>query len=160
MRTLAVLAATLVLACTEAFFPFISRGKELLWGKPAESRIASVLEESRCLVDTAMYTTMQRNLRKREILSPAQLLSFSKLPEPTSGAIARAAEIMETSIQAMRRKVSLETQQSRHPTDALSEDLLSMVANMSGCLPYMLPPKCPNTCLANKYRLITGACNN
>uniref|UniRef100_A0A2K5PJ76 Thyroid peroxidase n=1 Tax=Cebus imitator TaxID=2715852 RepID=A0A2K5PJ76_CEBIM len=160
MRTLAVLAATLVLACTEAFFPFIWRGKELLWGKPAESRIASILEESKCLVDTAMYTTMQRNLRKREILSPAQLLSFSKRPEPTSGAVARAAEIMETSIQAMKRKVSLETQQSQHPTDALSEDLLSIVANVSGCLPYMLPPKCPNTCLANKYRLITGACNN
>ena len=45
-------------------------------------------------------------------------------------------------------------------TDALSEDLLSIIANMSGCLPYMLPPKCPNTCLANKYRPITGACNN
>uniref|UniRef100_A0A2K5HY95 Thyroid peroxidase n=1 Tax=Colobus angolensis palliatus TaxID=336983 RepID=A0A2K5HY95_COLAP len=100
------------------------------------------------------------NLKKREILSPHQLLSFSKLPEPTSGEIARAAEIMETSIQAMKRKVNLKIQQSQHPTDALSEDLLSIIANMSGCLPYMLPPKCPNTCLANKYRLITGACNN
>lgn len=33
MRALAVLAVTLIVACTEAFFPFISRGKELLWGK-------------------------------------------------------------------------------------------------------------------------------
>ncbi|XP_054199625.1 thyroid peroxidase isoform X15 [Homo sapiens] len=160
MRALAVLSVTLVMACTEAFFPFISRGKELLWGKPEESRVSSVLEESKRLVDTAMYATMQRNLKKRGILSPAQLLSFSKLPEPTSGVIARAAEIMETSIQAMKRKVNLKTQQSQHPTDALSEDLLSIIANMSGCLPYMLPPKCPNTCLANKYRPITGACNN
>uniref|UniRef100_A0A8I5TC16 Thyroid peroxidase n=1 Tax=Pongo abelii TaxID=9601 RepID=A0A8I5TC16_PONAB len=160
MRALAVLSVTLVMACTEAFFPFISRGKELLWGKPEESHVASILEESKRLVDTAMYATMQRNLKKRGILSPAQLLSFSKLPEPTSGVIARAAEIMETSIQAMKRNVNLKTQQSQHPTDALSEDLLSIIANMSGCLPYMLPPKCPNTCLANKYRLITGACNN
>ncbi|XP_055109423.2 thyroid peroxidase isoform X3 [Symphalangus syndactylus] len=160
MRALAVLSVTLVMACTEAFFPFISRGKELLWGKPEESRVASILEESKRLVDTAMYATMQRNLKKRGILSPAQLLSFSKLPEPTSGVIARAAEIMQTSIQAMKRNVNLKTQQSQHPTDALSEDLLSIIANMSGCLPYMLPPKCPNTCLANKYRLITGACSN
>ncbi|XP_011816377.1 PREDICTED: thyroid peroxidase [Colobus angolensis palliatus] len=108
----------------------------------------------------AHYPPSTRNLKKREILSPHQLLSFSKLPEPTSGEIARAAEIMETSIQAMKRKVNLKIQQSQHPTDALSEDLLSIIANMSGCLPYMLPPKCPNTCLANKYRLITGACNN
>lgn len=45
-------------------------------------------------------------------------------------------------------------------SDHLSADLLTMIANISGCLPYMLPPKCPNNCLANKYRLITGACNN
>lgn len=47
-----------------------------------------------------------RNLKKRGVLSPAQLLSFSKLPESTSGAISRAAEIMETSIQVMKREQS------------------------------------------------------
>lgn len=46
------------------------------------------------------------------------------------------------------------------PADALSEDLLTTIAEVSGCLPHMLPPKCPDTCLASKYRLITGACNN
>ena len=46
------------------------------------------------------------------------------------------------------------------PSDALSEGLLTAIANLSGCLPHMLPPRCPDTCLANKYRLITGACNN
>lgn len=44
--------------------------------------------------------------------------------------------------------------------DVLPEDVLNTVANVSGCLPYMLPPQCPDTCLADKYRLITGACNN
>lgn len=44
--------------------------------------------------------------------------------------------------------------------DALSEELLSTIANVSGCLPHMRPPQCPDTCLADKYRLITGACNN
>uniref|UniRef100_A0A2K5TRL1 Sushi domain-containing protein n=1 Tax=Macaca fascicularis TaxID=9541 RepID=A0A2K5TRL1_MACFA len=153
MRAWAVLAVTLIMACTEAFFPFISRGKELLWGKYLRS-LVYVLEESKRLVDTAMS-----NLKKREILSHISFCLF-QTSEPTSGEIARAAEIMETSIQAMKRKVNLKIQQSQHPTDALSEDLLSIIANMSGCLPYMLPPKCPNTCLANKYRLITGACNN
>uniref|UniRef100_A0A7N9CF96 Uncharacterized protein n=1 Tax=Macaca fascicularis TaxID=9541 RepID=A0A7N9CF96_MACFA len=149
MRAWAVLAVTLIMACTEAFFPFISRGKELLWGKYLRS-LVYVLEESKRLVDTAMS-----NLKKREILSHISFCLF-QTSEPTSGEIARAAEIMETSIQAMKRKVNLKIQQSQHPTDALSEDLLSIIANMSGCLPYMLPPKCPNTCLANKYRLITG----
>lgn len=46
------------------------------------------------------------------------------------------------------------------PADAVSEALLSTIARVSGCLPHMLPPQCPDTCLASKYRLITGACNN
>lgn len=45
-------------------------------------------------------------------------------------------------------------------SDVLPEDVLSTIANLSGCLPHMLPPTCPDTCLANKYRLITGACTN
>ncbi|XP_058523361.1 thyroid peroxidase [Ochotona princeps] len=45
-------------------------------------------------------------------------------------------------------------------SDVLSEEVLSIIANISGCLAHMLPPRCPDTCLVNKYRLITGACNN
>ncbi|XP_069350573.1 thyroid peroxidase isoform X3 [Eulemur rufifrons] len=154
MRAVVVLAVTLVVACTEVLFPFIWRGKELLWGKTEDSDVISVVEQSRLLVDGAIRRTLERNLRKREVLSPAQLLSLSKVPEPTSGAVSRAAEIMETSIQAMR------VRQSRRPTDVFSEDLLTVIANVSGCLPHMLPPKCPDSCLAGRYRLITGACNN
>uniref|UniRef100_A0A286XH21 Thyroid peroxidase n=1 Tax=Cavia porcellus TaxID=10141 RepID=A0A286XH21_CAVPO len=113
-----------------------------------------MLEAAVRSVDGAIYASLQRNLRKRDVTSPSQLLAFSKFPEPSSRAISRAAEITEASMQAL----GLTGQQL--PPDILSEDLLNMIANLSGCLPYMLPPKCPNTCLANKYRLITGACNN
>nr|XP_027793567.1 thyroid peroxidase [Marmota flaviventris] len=122
--------------------------------KTGMSLILPVLEASQRLVDDAVYDTRKRNLNKREVATPAELLSFSKLTEPSSRAISRAAEIMETSLQALR------LEQSQHPMDAVPEDLLSVVANLSGCLPHMLPPKCPDSCLANKYRLITGACNN
>ncbi|XP_049758544.1 thyroid peroxidase isoform X8 [Elephas maximus indicus] len=160
MKALVALGITLILACSEVFFPFIWRGKDLFGGKTEKSHVLSIVEESKVMVDNAIYKTMARNLKKREANSPAQLLSFSKLPEPTSRAVSQAAEVMETAIQAVKRKVYLKPKQSRHPTDVLSEDLLNTIANISGCLPYMLPPKCPNTCLANKYRLITGACNN
>ncbi|XP_006864023.1 PREDICTED: thyroid peroxidase-like isoform X1 [Chrysochloris asiatica] len=160
MKVLLVLGIMLVLACTQVFFPFIFRGKGIFWGKTGESHIFSILEESKLMVDKAIYNTMKRNLKKREANSPAQLLSFSKLPEPTSRAISQAAEIMDISIQALKKKFYLKPKQSQNPTDVLSVDLLNTLANLSGCLPYMLPPKCPNTCVANKYRLITGACNN
>uniref|UniRef100_A0A8C9P5T6 Thyroid peroxidase n=1 Tax=Spermophilus dauricus TaxID=99837 RepID=A0A8C9P5T6_SPEDA len=154
MRVLTALTLTLTAACAGVFFLCILGGRGLRWGKTGMSLILPVLEASQRLVDDAVYDTMKRNLNKREVATPAELLSFSKLTEPSSRAISRAAEIMETSLQALR------LEHSQHPMDAVPEDLLSLVANLSGCLPHMLPPKCPDSCLANKYRLITGACNN
>nr|XP_051685939.1 thyroid peroxidase [Oryctolagus cuniculus] len=160
MRGLVALALTLAVACTCVFFPLILRGRQRLGGQAGAARVLRVLEESRALVDGALQLTMRRNLKKRDVTSPAQLLSLSKLPEPTSRAVSRAAEIMEASVHAVRGKAHLQPGWSQHPADVLSEELLGTIANLSGCLPHMLPPKCPNTCLADKYRLITGACNN
>ncbi|KAF1536933.1 Thyroid peroxidase, partial [Eudyptula minor] len=101
-----------------------------------------------------------RNIQGKGIATPTLLLAFSKLPEQETQDISQAAERMEMSIQVLKQKVCQKHKRSLHPTDLLSADLLTMIANISGCLPYMLPPKCPNNCLANKYRLITGACNN
>ncbi|XP_073073469.1 thyroid peroxidase isoform X1 [Manis javanica] len=157
MRKL-VLCIALLAACTCGLFPFISRGKDLPWGQTEEPRAASAPEQGRLLMDNGPHGAGRRFLNRREVISPSQLLSLSKLPEPTSGAISRA-EIMEASVQTMTR-ASPRRKQSRLLTDVLSEDLLNSVASMSGCLPHRLPPKCPDTCLANKHRLITGACNN
>ncbi|NXU54274.1 PERT peroxidase, partial [Turnix velox] len=101
-----------------------------------------------------------RNIQGRKVASPTSLLAFSKFPEQESQDISHAAERMEMSIQMLNQKLCQKHKRSLHPTDILSADLLTIIANISGCLPYMLPPKCPNNCLANKYRLITGACNN
>uniref|UniRef100_A0A7M4EQY1 Thyroid peroxidase n=1 Tax=Crocodylus porosus TaxID=8502 RepID=A0A7M4EQY1_CROPO len=101
-----------------------------------------------------------RNLQRRGTMTSDLLLAFSKSPELESREISQAAERMETSIQLLKEKVCQKHKRSVHPTDLLPADLLRKIANMSGCLPYMLPPKCPNNCLANKYRFITGACNN
>lgn len=59
---------------------------------------------------------MPRNLHKRETISPSQLLSFSKLPEPTSRAASRAADIMEVSVQEAMRRAHLGSAPSGPPT--------------------------------------------
>ncbi|XP_044118193.1 thyroid peroxidase [Neovison vison] len=159
-RALAVLGVTLAAACAHGLVPFLRRGQDLLWGRSGDSPVVSVVEETRRMVDRAIYHTVKRDLSQRGIPSPSQLLSFSKRPEPTSRAVSRAAEIMEASVQALKTRVSGKLRGSWPPTDVLPEDVLNTVANVSGCLPYMLPPQCPDTCLADKYRLITGACNN
>lgn len=160
MQARAVLGVVLAVTCAGAVFSFLLRPGGLLWGETKESQVRGIVEASRLLVDKSVYAAMRRNLHKREVISPAQLLSFSKLPEPTSRAASRAAEVMEASVQEAARRGHLRSGPSQLPTDALSEGLLSAIANLSGCLPYMLPPRCPATCLASKYRLISGACNN
>ncbi|XP_053316420.1 thyroid peroxidase [Spea bombifrons] len=39
-------------------------------------------------------------------------------------------------------------------------EVISLISNVSGCIPQYVPSLCPNNCLALKYRHITGACNN
>ncbi|XP_077700440.1 thyroid peroxidase isoform X6 [Canis aureus] len=159
-RALAVLGVTLLVALARGLLPFFLGGRDLLWGQSGEASVLGVVEESRRVVDGAIQHTVRRDLSKRGLPSPSQLLSFSKLPEPTSRAVSRAAEIMETSVQAVRTRVYGKLGRSWPLTDTLPEAVLDTIANASGCRPHMLPPRCPDTCLARKYRLITGACNN
>uniref|UniRef100_A0A8C0AXZ6 Thyroid peroxidase n=1 Tax=Buteo japonicus TaxID=224669 RepID=A0A8C0AXZ6_9AVES len=121
---------------------------------------ASCLTVRLCVKKPSVFYLNYRNIQGKGIATPTLLLAFSKFPEQESQDISQAAERMEMSIQVLKQKVCQKHKRSLHPTDILSADLLAMIANISGCLPYMLPPKCPNNCLANKYRLITGACNN
>ncbi|XP_039766081.1 thyroid peroxidase [Ornithorhynchus anatinus] len=144
-----------------AFFDICIKGKEPKVNEETkESQISNIVEEKKHMVENAIYNTMKRNLKRREVTSPAQLFAFSKSPERASQDVSRAAEIMEASVQAVKGKVGQSHKRLLHPTDGLPSAVMNIIANVSGCLPFMLPPKCPNTCLANKYRLITGACNN
>ncbi|MGH0169230.1 UNVERIFIED_CONTAM: hypothetical protein FKN15_056178 [Acipenser sinensis] len=92
--------------------------------------------------------------------SPIQMLSFLKRAEPESQEISRAAEIWETTLQIVKERIHQKHKRSINATDLLSTDELKMIADMSGCLSHLQPPICPKHCLANKYRTITGACNN
>ncbi|XP_023778478.1 LOW QUALITY PROTEIN: thyroid peroxidase [Cyanistes caeruleus] len=125
-----------------------------------ENCITKAIQKSSSLVNYAAHYDIKRKIQGSGIATPTLLLAFSKFPEQESQDISQAAERMEMSIQVLKQKVCQKHKRSLHPADRLSADLLTVIANISGCLPYMLPPKCPNNCLANKYRLITGACNN
>ena len=68
------------------------------------------------LAHTRPLLFVPRNLHKRDVISPSQLLSFSKLPEPTSRAASRAAEVMEASVQEVVRRGHLRSGPSQLPT--------------------------------------------
>ncbi|XP_032299775.1 thyroid peroxidase [Coturnix japonica] len=159
MKVLIVLGISAAIAFTAVFFSFLQTGKDVVF-EIEDNCITEAIQKASNLVDYATQYALKRNIQGKGIASPTSLLTFSKFPEQDSQDISQAAERMEMSIQVLKQKVCKKYKRSLHPTDHLSADLLTMIANISGCLPYMLPPKCPSNCLANKYRLITGACNN
>ncbi|XP_064304711.1 thyroid peroxidase isoform X3 [Phalacrocorax carbo] len=160
MKVFLILGISAAIAFTAVFFSFLQIGKDILFEEIEDNCVTEAIQEGSSLVDYAAHYTLKRNIQGRGTATPTLLLAFSKFPEQESQDISQAAERMEMSIQVLKQKVCQKHKRSLHPTDLLSADLLTMIANISGCLPYMLPPKCPNNCLANKYRLITGACNN
>ncbi|XP_015278580.1 PREDICTED: thyroid peroxidase, partial [Gekko japonicus] len=101
-----------------------------------------------------------QHLQRSRTMTPAQFLIFSKHPEQETQAVSRAAEKMEASIHVLKEKLHQKHKRSLLPSDLLSTDVLSKIANISGCLPYTLPPKCPTNCMTSKYRHITSVCNN
>ncbi|NWT14787.1 PERT peroxidase, partial [Vireo altiloquus] len=160
MKVFIVLGFSAAIAFTAVFFSFLQIGKDTIFEQIEDNCITKAIQKGSSLVDYAAHYEIKRKIQESGITTPALLLAFSKFPEQESQDISQAAERMEMSIQVLRQKVCQKHKRSLHPTDNLSADLLTMIANISGCLPYMLPPKCQNNCLANKYRLITGACNN
>ncbi|XP_068792535.1 thyroid peroxidase [Struthio camelus] len=159
MRVFIILGISAAIAFTAIFFSFLQIGKDILF-ESEDNCVIEAIQKCSNLVDYAVQYTLKRNIQGRGIVTPPWLLAFSKSPKQESQDISQAAERMEMSIQVLKQKVCRKHKRTLHPTDLFSADLLTMIANISGCLPYMLPPKCPNNCLANKYRLITGACNN
>ncbi|XP_064002806.1 thyroid peroxidase [Pogoniulus pusillus] len=159
MKVFIILGISAAIAFTSVFFSFLQMGKDSLF-ETEDNCITQAIENGSILVDYATQYTLKRTIQERGVTAPILLLAFTKSPEQESRDISLAAERMEMSIQVMKQNVCQKNKHLLHPTDLLSADLLTRIANISGCLPYMLPPKCPNNCLANKYRLITGACNN
>nr|KAF6449217.1 thyroid peroxidase [Rousettus aegyptiacus] len=60
MRAWAVLGVTLLVACSQVFFPFLLRDGDHFWGTSEESHILGILEASKRLVDAAIHSTMER----------------------------------------------------------------------------------------------------
>ncbi|XP_060128253.1 thyroid peroxidase [Zootoca vivipara] len=107
-----------------------------------------------------MGTEIERLLERHGTMASSQFLAFSKYPYQETQAISQAAESMEASKQDLKRELHQKHKRSLLPSDVLPADVLMMITNVSGCLPYMLPPKCPDNCMTRKYRHITGACQN
>ncbi|XP_067849684.1 eosinophil peroxidase-like [Heptranchias perlo] len=93
-------------------------------------------------------------------ISANDLLGFFKHPVAETRTAVRAAELMETTIELIRQMVYTEEKIFRNVTDLLSTLDLQTLAEATGCTTQLRSVTCSNSCLLNKYRTVTGICNN
>ncbi|XP_048829891.1 thyroid peroxidase isoform X2 [Brienomyrus brachyistius] len=93
----------------------------------------------------------------REGIPQSSLHMFTLLRQagPETQAIARAAEAQEIALQSLKGKAA-----KRVKKDLKSTEEIEAIANLSGCPPPTKSKICPNGCLSEKYRTISGICNN
>ncbi|XP_043561977.1 eosinophil peroxidase-like [Chiloscyllium plagiosum] len=93
-------------------------------------------------------------------ISASDLLGFFKHPVAETRTAVRAAELMETAIELIRQMVYTQEKIFMNVTDLLSKLDLQVLAEATGCTSQLRSVTCSNSCLLNKYRTITGICNN
>ncbi|CAK7291446.1 Eosinophil peroxidase [Vulpes lagopus] len=121
------------------------------------SVLRGCITEAKLLVDAA-YNHTQRSIKERlrsGLASPLDLLSYFKQPLGGTRTMVRAADYMHLALDLLEEKLQLQGSSSFNVTDVLTESQLRLLSQASGCAPQDQEEKC-----SNKYRTITGKCNN
>ncbi|XP_022365067.1 eosinophil peroxidase [Enhydra lutris kenyoni] len=121
------------------------------------SVLRDCITEAKLLVDAA-YNQTQRSITERlrsGLASPMDLLSYFKQPLATTRTVVRAADYMHVALELLEGKLQLQGSSSLNVTDVLTEPQLRLLSQASGCALQDQEEKC-----SNKYRTITGRCNN
>ncbi|XP_037652272.1 thyroid peroxidase [Sebastes umbrosus] len=97
--------------------------------------------------------------RRSSPSSSTHLFTFLRQTEPETLEISRAAEVFQTTLQVLKNRA-----RQRYKRDVTAPELLSwedveLIAELSQCPPVTHPAICLQSHL-NKYRSISGVCNN
>ncbi|XP_044031099.1 eosinophil peroxidase-like isoform X1 [Siniperca chuatsi] len=135
--------------------------------KPAGEYLGSPLlqhcfEEAKKLVDDAYKYSREESLRRvrKEAVSPHDTLRLLKQPRGDTRSAVRSADYMEQTLRLLQERVHRVHKRSVNATDLLSEEDLASLVRITGCSARVSRPQCLTTPNLNKYRTITGVCNN
>ncbi|XP_059832356.1 eosinophil peroxidase-like [Hypanus sabinus] len=126
------------------------------------TRVIETFYQAAELVNAAYKTSRGRGktaVHKDSILAN-DLLSFFKLPVAETRNAVRAAELMETTIELIRQMVYTQEKIFKNASDLLSTLDLQTLAKITGCTTQLQMVTCSSSCLLDKYRTISGICNN
>ncbi|KAL7873060.1 hypothetical protein AOLI_G00121310 [Acnodon oligacanthus] len=122
-----------------------------------EHVLQSSIEESFQVVDTALeHSEKSRNYTQSSCL---QMFAFSRQETATQG-ISRAAEVFQMTLQLLKDEARRRQKRSVPVAELLSMEEVELIANLSGCPRAIQPSSCPSGGDSEKYRTISGVCNN
>ncbi|KAG5839962.1 hypothetical protein ANANG_G00210950 [Anguilla anguilla] len=91
---------------------------------------------------------------------PSDLLAQFKQAGPRTKAHIWAAEVLDNTVELIREMVYTNTMTQPNITELLSVEDVETLLQASGCSAELRPPVCATDCLSQRYRTITGECNN
>ncbi|XP_032355949.1 thyroid peroxidase [Etheostoma spectabile] len=99
--------------------------------------------------------------RKRQSPSSSSthVFAFLRQPDPETLEISQAAEVFQTTLQVLKNRVRQRYKRDVTATELLSWEDVELIAELSQCPPPTHPAICLQSHL-NKYRSISGLCNN
>lgn len=128
-------------------------------GQVENSVVLNCMEEAKKLVDKA-YKDRRESIKQRlrsGSASPMELLSYFKQPVAATRTAVRAADYLHVALGLLEVKLQGLSRRPFNVTDVLTPDQLSLLSRSSGCAYQDVGVICPEK---DKYRTITGHCNN
>ncbi|KAJ8248883.1 hypothetical protein GJAV_G00228810 [Gymnothorax javanicus] len=124
--------------------------------------VQEALQRATELTDSAYTHTGERvkmSLSEGSV-RPSDLLAQFKQTGPRTKAHIRAAEVLDNTVELIREMVYTNTMTRPNRTELLSVADVEMLLQATGCSDEYRPPLCQSGCLSERYRTITGECNN
>ncbi|XP_073327904.1 eosinophil peroxidase [Pagrus major] len=124
--------------------------------------VKEALQRAIELTDAAYARTSERVKKSLSegALRPSDLLAQFKQIEATTRTQVWAAELLDNTVELIREMVYTNTMEQPNPNELLSEGDIENLLQVTGCSAELQRPSCDSDCLSERYRSITGECNN
>ncbi|KAM3609205.1 uncharacterized protein V6R79_011012 [Siganus canaliculatus] len=124
--------------------------------------LKEALQKAMDLTDGA-YTRSSERVKtslSEDALRPSDLLAQFKHIEATTRTQVFAAELLDNTVELIREMVYTHTMVQPNPHELLSDGDVETLLQVTGCSAELQSPSCGSDCLSERYRSITGECNN
>ncbi|XP_078113281.1 eosinophil peroxidase [Sander vitreus] len=129
---------------------------------PGSVFVKEALQRAIELTDAAYARTSERVKKSQSegALRPSDLLAQFKQTEARTRTQIQAAELLDNTVELIREMVYTNTMVQPDPQELLNEGDMKNLLQVTGCSAELQRPSCDTDCLSERYRSITGECNN